>query len=112
MPPVANPAAPTLRVDKWLWHARFFKTRTRAAAFCAEGRLRLNGRHVDKASAALHVGDVLTFALGEGVRVVRVLAFGKRRGPPAEARKLYADLAARDAAAGNHGKAPVPVRPP
>ena len=42
----------TLRLDKWLWHARFFKSRTQAASFCAEGRLRLNRRHVDLAHLA------------------------------------------------------------
>lgn len=85
--------AGTLRLDKWLWHARFFKSRTQAAAFCAEGRLRLNRRHIDRAHALVRVGDVLTFALGKLVRVVQVRALGARRGPPAEARLLYDDLA-------------------
>jgi len=95
-PPLDNPAVATLRLDKWLWHARFFKSRSQAAAFCAEGRLRLNRRHIDRASAPLRVGDVLTFPLGNAIRVVRVLAFGTRRGPFAEARTLYTDLAAPD----------------
>ncbi len=91
--PVDEPAAEaSLRLDKWLWQARFFKSRSLAAAYCAEGRLRLNRRHIDRASAPVRVGDVLTFPLGNAVRIVRVLALGKRRGPPAEARKLYADL--------------------
>jgi ribosome-associated heat shock protein Hsp15 len=91
--PSAEPAAePALRLDKWLWHARFFKSRSLAAAFCAEGRLRLNRRHIDRASAAVRVGDVLTFPLGKAIRVIRVAALGKRRGPPAEACKLYVDL--------------------
>ena len=99
--PAAEPSpAATLRLDKWLWHARFFKTRTRAAAFSSEGRLRLNGRHVEKASASVRVGDVLTFALGERVHVVRVAALGARRGPPAEARTLYVDMTVRDANVG------------
>lgn len=85
--------AGTLRLDKWLWHARFFKSRTQAAAFCAEGRLRLNRRHIDRAHAPVRVGDVLTFALGKLVRVVQVRGLGARRGPPAEARQLYDDLA-------------------
>ena len=85
-------AEATLRLDKWLWHARFFKSRSLAAAFCVEGRLRLNRRHIDRASAAVRVGDVLTFPLGNAIRVVRVLALGKRRGPPAEARTLYVEL--------------------
>lgn len=97
-PPLAeNPADAALRLDKWLWHARFFKSRSQAAAFCAEGRLRLNRRHIGRASAALRVGDVLTFPLGNAIRVVRVLALGKRRGPPAEARTLYQDLSSSEA---------------
>jgi ribosome-associated heat shock protein Hsp15 len=96
-PPTAEiPAEATLRLDKWLWHARFFKSRSQAASFCAEGRLRLNRRHIDRASATLRVGDVLTFPLGSAIRVVRVLALGKRRGPPAEARTLYVDLTGAD----------------
>ena len=91
-PPAGSAAEATLRLDKWLWHARFFKSRSLAAAFCAEGRLRLNRRHIGRASAPVRVGDVLTFPLGNAIRVVRVLALGKRRGPPAEARALYADL--------------------
>jgi ribosome-associated heat shock protein Hsp15 len=82
----------TLRLDKWLWHARFFKSRSLAAAFCAEGRARINRRRVDRPSVAVRVGDVLTFPLGNAIRVVRVLALGKRRGPPAEARSLYVEL--------------------
>jgi ribosome-associated heat shock protein Hsp15 len=92
-PPLEPAAEPTLRLDKWLWHARFFKHRSQAAAFCAEGRLRLNRRHIDRASAPVRVGDVLTFPLGKAIRVVRVTALGKRRGSPAEARTLYVDVA-------------------
>ncbi len=97
-PDAGRPAEATLRLDKWLWHARFFKSRSLAAAYCAEGRLRLNRRHIDRPSAAVRVGDVLTFPLGDAIRVVRVLALGKRRGPPAEARSLYAEIAGADQA--------------
>ena len=90
-------AVGTLRLDKWLWHARFFKSRTQAAAFCAEGRLRLNRRHIDRAHAPVRAGDVLTFPLGKQIRVIRVRALGLRRGPPAEARQLYDDLAPPEA---------------
>lgn len=91
-PQPPDPGA-TLRIDKWLWHARFFKSRSQASAFCGEGRVRLNRRHIERASAPVRVGDVLTFALGHAIRVVRVEALGARRGPPAEARTLYTDLA-------------------
>ena len=95
-PPPDHPAEATLRLDKWLWHARLFKSRSQAAAFCAEGRARLNRRHIDRPSAAVRVGDVLTFPLGNAIRVVRVRALGQRRGPPAEARTLYVDLTATE----------------
>ena len=97
-PDAGQPAEATLRLDKWLWHARFFKSRSLAAAYCAEGRLRLNRRHIDRGSAPVRIGDVLTFPLGNAIRVVRVLALGKRRGPPAEARGLYAEIAEPDQA--------------
>jgi ribosome-associated heat shock protein Hsp15 len=96
--PIENPADATLRLDKWLWHARFFKSRSQAAAFCAEGRLRLNRRHIDRASAPVRAGDVLTFPLSNAIRVVRVVALGQRRGPASEARTLYADMTGADAA--------------
>jgi ribosome-associated heat shock protein Hsp15 len=81
------------RLDKWLWHARFVKTRSLAARLCVEGRIRIDGIVVDKPAAALRPGQVLTFALGRHVRVIEVAALGTRRGPPAEARTLYRDLA-------------------
>jgi ribosome-associated heat shock protein Hsp15 len=83
---------PALRLDKWLWHARFLKTRSLATRLVNGGRVRLNRRVIDKAAALVRPGDVLTFGLGPSVRVVRVLALGARRGPPAEARALYEDL--------------------
>ena len=81
------------RLDKWLWHARFVKTRSLAARLCAEGRIRIDGAIADKPAAILRPGQVLTFALGHHVRVIEVVALGIRRGPAAEARGLYRDLA-------------------
>ena len=83
---------PTRRVDQWLWFARFFASRTRAARFCLAGRIRVNAAPIAKASYELKAGDVLTFFAGGRVRVVRVRALGDRRGPAAEARELYQDL--------------------
>lgn len=82
----------TLRLDKFLWHARLAKTRALAQTLAADGRLRLSGRIVDRAHAAVRVGDVLSFALHGRVRVIRVVALPSRRGPPAEARLCYEDL--------------------
>jgi len=81
------------RLDKWLWHARFVKTRSLASKLCSEGRIRIDGTVVDKPGAALRPGQVLTFALGRHVRVIEVVSLGARRGPAAEARSLYRDLA-------------------
>ena len=83
---------PSPRLDKWLWHARFFKSRTLATAQCAAGKIRVDGTAVSKAHAAVRPGQVLTFVQGRHVRVVKVLALGKRRGPASEAQTLYEDL--------------------
>lgn len=97
---VADPAAdaeasggPRLRLDKWLWFARFFKSRSLAAKLCAGGKVRINRVVARNAHQAVHPGDVLTFPQGWHIRVVRVLALGDRRGPAAEAQRLYEDLA-------------------
>lgn len=81
------------RLDKWLWFARFFKTRSLAARLCEGGRVRINRVPVAKAHQAIRVGDVLTFPQARQIRVVRVLALGDRRGPASEAQRLYEDLA-------------------
>lgn len=85
-------ASPGIRLDKWLWQARFFKTRALASKYCEEGRLRVNGEPTAKAHYAARVGDVLTFPMGSEIRVVRILALGTRRGPAAEAQMLYEDM--------------------
>jgi ribosome-associated heat shock protein Hsp15 len=87
-----EPAPRSQRLDKWLWHARFFKTRTLAAKLCTAGHVRSGGNAVTKAHHLVRVGDVLTFAQGRYVRVIKVLALGTRRGPAPEARSLYEDL--------------------
>ena len=86
-------AQPSLRVDRWLWFARVFKSRTLAARFAESHHLRVNGTVVTKANHGVHAGDVLTFPLGNSVRVLRVLALGDRRGPAPEVRMLYQDIA-------------------
>ena len=80
------------RIDKWLWMARFFKTRSRAAKAVTAG-VRVNGARVEKPSAAVRPGDVLTFAQETTVRVVEICALGSRRGPASEAQTLYVDVA-------------------
>lgn len=77
------------RIDKWLWFARLTKSRTLAASLVIEGQVRLNRVKVAKPSQDVSPGDVLTIALGNDVRVVRVRNIGKRRGPAPEAQLLY-----------------------
>lgn len=81
-----------IRVDKWLWYARFFKTRSLATKLVSGGHLRLNGERIEKPAHSVAPGDVLTFPQGRQVRVVRIVAIGERRGPAPEAQALYEDL--------------------
>lgn len=85
-------AAPFLRLDTWLWHARLARTKSACAALIEAGGFRLNRQPVTKAHARLRVGDVLTFAWQGEVRVWRVLDLGERRGPATEARTLYEEV--------------------
>ncbi|HVJ40615.1 MAG TPA: RNA-binding S4 domain-containing protein [Dongiaceae bacterium] len=91
---VAAPATgeASLRLDKWLWFARFVKSRSLASKLVELGRMRVNGTPTAKAHYAVRVGDVLTFALGPHIRVIKVVALGSRRGPAPEAQGLYDDL--------------------
>jgi len=81
-----------LRIDKWLWHARFFKSRTLAARLCASGKLRLNDEAIRKGHATLKQNDILSFPKDDDKRVIKVLFLSTRRGPASEAAGLYEDL--------------------
>jgi ribosome-associated heat shock protein Hsp15 len=85
-------AAAKLRLDKWLWQARFFKTRAIAADLVSQGHVRVNGIPVSRPGRDITTGDVLTFPQGSRIRVVRILALGLRRGPATEAQDLFQDL--------------------
>lgn len=82
-----------LRLDKWLWYARFFKTRALASKAISNGRFRLDGDLMSKPHRQAKSGQVLTFSQGTRIRVVRIKALGVRRGPASEAALLYDDLA-------------------
>ena len=88
----------SLRLDKWLWFARFFKSRNLASTLCAAGKVRIGGEAVRKANRQVRPGDVLTFPQGRHIRVIKILALAARRGPASEARLLYEDLKPPDAA--------------
>lgn len=85
-------AAARLRLDKWLWQARFFKSRGLAAEVIEAGHVRVNGTRVTRPGRDVGEGDTLTFPQGARIRVVRILALGLRRGPAPEAQTLYLDL--------------------
>lgn len=90
--PDPGEGAGRLRLDRWLWHARAFKTRPLAAAQIAGGGVRVNGQPCRKPGRPVGPGDVVTFALGRRVLTYEVLAPGTRRGPAPEAATLYRDL--------------------
>ncbi|TNF20688.1 MAG: RNA-binding S4 domain-containing protein [Rhodobacteraceae bacterium] len=81
-----------LRLDKWLWQARFFKTRTLAARTVSTEGVRVDGTRVSKPGRLVAPGHVLTFVQARQVRVIRIVALGTRRGPAPEAQTLYEDL--------------------
>jgi ribosome-associated heat shock protein Hsp15 len=87
-----------MRLDKWLWHARFFKTRSLAQRYVEKARCRLDGRVTDKPHATVAPGMVLTFALGPKVRVIRILALGERRGPAPKRARCMTKSKRHDAA--------------
>jgi ribosome-associated heat shock protein Hsp15 len=84
--------ADSSRIDKWLFCARFYRTRALAQAAAGSGRLRLNGSRVEKPAQPLRPGDVLTIGRGGQVTVLKVLALAERRGPASVAQSLYQRL--------------------
>jgi ribosome-associated heat shock protein Hsp15 len=82
-----------MRLDKWLWAARFFKTRSIASSEIEAGHVLLNGDR-GKPSKAVKVGDEIRLRLNQYTFVVHVLALSERRGPASEARLLYAETEA------------------
>jgi len=81
-----------VRLDKWLWFARFFKTRSLVQAVIGASEVRLNGRVVTKPAQGVAPGDELIFPTGKRRRRVVVLAPAERRGPAPEAQALYTEL--------------------
>jgi ribosome-associated heat shock protein Hsp15 len=112
--------ADRLRIDRWLWCARFFKSRSAAAAAVRGGHVRLNGQRI-KPAHAVKVGDVLQLMLPRSVeREVAIAAIPVRRGPAPEAATAYAEssesierrrLAAEQRAARSAFPPPTPGRP-
>jgi ribosome-associated heat shock protein Hsp15 len=81
-----------VRIDKLLWYLRIVKTRTRAHELTEQGRIRIDGKPIDRPAAEVSVGQVLSFMLGERLRVLRIDAIPERRGPASEAQACYTEL--------------------
>jgi ribosome-associated heat shock protein Hsp15 len=82
------------RLDQWLWFARFVKSRSLAARVCISGAVAVNQVTIRKANHLVRIGDTIAVPQGAFRRTVRLLELGTRRGPPAEARLLYEEIAA------------------
>lgn len=93
---MSEPPPETVRVDIWLWRARFFRTRRLATEHVSRRGLRITRhrqtRRTDKPGTPVAPGDVLTFGRGPHIQTIKVMALGVRRGPPDEARALYSQL--------------------
>ncbi|WP_033315307.1 RNA-binding S4 domain-containing protein [Robiginitomaculum antarcticum] len=83
----------TVRLDIWLWRARFVKTRALARHLIEKGKVRIsrNGqtKRVKKANTVVRSGDIVTLTRPHGLIVAQMISAGERRGPPSEARALY-----------------------
>ncbi len=91
--PTGSARADGLRIDKWLWFARLCRTRSLAARLCTAGAVTVAGGQTCRPSHAVRVGDVVCLPRGRYRLTVQVLALGTRRGPAAEARRLYREAA-------------------
>ncbi len=101
-----------VRIDKWLWAARFFKTRSLATEEIHKGHVQVNGLDV-KASREVRVGDCIVVLQAKVPRTVTVLGLSEHRGPAPVAQQLYEETAdskkLREAAAERHRLSPEPA---
>ena len=93
---IATEPYAALRIDKWLWAARFYKTRSLATAAIHAGHVKLNGTTV-KPARELHAGDTLELSIGDVLWTIEVLGLNDQRRPASEAQQLYAETAASSA---------------
>ena len=82
-----------MRIDKFLWFVRVTKTRALAATLAEAGHIRVDGRRIDRAHALIRPGAVVTLMVHNRLRILRVEQLPVRRGPPAEAKSHYTDMA-------------------
>ncbi len=81
------------RIDQWLWHARFMKSRSLAQRMIESGKIRINQQKVRDPSKKIRPGAVLTITLSRSIRVIEILELASNRGPYSQARRMYRDLA-------------------
>ena len=81
-----------IRLDTWLWYARFYKSRSLSSKAILSGKLRVNSDKIIKPASKVKINDVLTINHVNMVRIIQVESLGVRRGPASEAQKLYKDL--------------------
>lgn len=84
-------AQPAVRIDRWLWVARFYKSRALAAEACDGGKVEVND-YAAKPHKLVRTGDMVSFTHPSGRKELKVLALSERRGPAPQARLLYEDL--------------------
>lgn len=93
---MGEPETDTLRLDVWLWRARFYKTRSLSSAEIARRGVRITRdeqtRRISKPSISIRADDIVTFGKSVHIRTVKVLALGERRGPASEAAGLYEEI--------------------
>jgi len=91
-PAAEKPQPESQRLDKWLWFARVARTRTLAAGLVTNGRVRVNRVRTTKPAQVVKIDDVITVSVARGVRVLRILGAGSRRGPASEAAGLFDEI--------------------
>ena len=90
-----------IRLDTWLWYARFYKSRSLSSKAILSGKLRVNSIKIIKPASKVKINDVLTINHVNIVRIIQVQRLGARRGPASEAQKLYKDLSGDSTGASN-----------
>ena len=81
-----------IRLDTWLWYARFYKSRSLSSKAILSGKLRINSNKITKPATKVKTNDVLTLNYVNEIRIIQIQSLGYRRGPASEAQSLYIDL--------------------
>jgi len=87
-----TPSTQSQRIDKWLWHARFFKTRSLAQKQVATGKIRVDSEKISSPSRKILIGNVLTITRDRDIKIIEILGIADKRGPYSQAQLLYNDL--------------------